>query len=210
MLKKTTHLVFQFKVNLAGIAPTIWRRIQVPAKYNFWDLHVAIQDAFGWLDYHLHAFRLPQRYKSKPLEIGVPDNEWDGEPLLPGWKFPLADYFSDPGQTVGYEYDFGDSWEHQILFEAIILADKTISYPQVIAGGRACPPEDCGGVPGYARLQEIVRDPGDPEHEETMAWLDGHLQKFARPYDPDHFDPAAVRFADPKKRWRSAFAESKK
>jgi hypothetical protein len=40
-------LVHQFLIVLTGIEPLVWRRIQVPAAYSFWDLHVAIQDAMG-------------------------------------------------------------------------------------------------------------------------------------------------------------------
>ena len=50
--------VLQFKVTLADVTPSVWRRIQIPAGYTFWDFHVAVQDAMGWLDYHLHTFRV--------------------------------------------------------------------------------------------------------------------------------------------------------
>jgi hypothetical protein len=53
----TKQTTLQFKITLRHIEPRIWRRIEVPASYSFWDLHVAIQDAMGWLDYHLHVFR---------------------------------------------------------------------------------------------------------------------------------------------------------
>jgi hypothetical protein len=97
MAKTRSRLVYQFKVELTTIEPTIWRRIQVPAKYSFWDLHVAIQDAMGWLDYHLHAFRVPQKHKRKPTEIGIPGDEWDDETVIPGWEVMIADYFAEPG-----------------------------------------------------------------------------------------------------------------
>ena len=64
-------LAYQFKITLKGIDPPIWRRIQVPARYTFWDLHVAIQDSMGWLDYHLHMFRLPDPNTGQPVEIGI-------------------------------------------------------------------------------------------------------------------------------------------
>lgn len=64
-----TH-VLQFLVELQGISPRIWRRIQVPANYNFWDLHVAIQDALGWWDYHMHQFEIKGKGKRKVARIG--------------------------------------------------------------------------------------------------------------------------------------------
>jgi len=57
-MKKKFDQVYQFKITLEGIRPPIWRRIQVPETYTFWDFHVAIQDVMGWLDYHLHEFEI--------------------------------------------------------------------------------------------------------------------------------------------------------
>ena len=96
MSKSLKDLVYQFRVKLVGIEPIIWRRIQVPAKFSFWDLHVAIQDAMGWLDYHLHVYQVHQKYKRRPLEIGIPQDEWDGEVVLPGWQVSISDYFAEP------------------------------------------------------------------------------------------------------------------
>jgi hypothetical protein len=81
------HLIYQFKVTLKDIEPSIWRGVQVPAKYSFWDLHVALQDAMGWLDYHLHAFRMHMPHKSKMIEIG-PDDEGSDNVVMSGWETP--------------------------------------------------------------------------------------------------------------------------
>ena len=159
MTKKKNHLVYQFKVYLTEIDPLIWRRIQVPARYNFWDLHVAIQDAMGWVDYHLHAFRIRQKHKRKTIEIGIPGDEWDDTTVAPGWEIPVDKYFTEPGQVIEYEYDFGDGWIHEVLLEGILLKAKGTKYPKCIGGERACPPEDCGSVPGYYRLIEILKNP---------------------------------------------------
>jgi hypothetical protein len=102
MNKTKNHLVYQFKISLYEIEPCIWRRIQVPAKYSFWDLHVAIQDAMGWLDYHLHAFRIRPKHKKKSIEIGIPVDEWDGDEIIPGWQVPLVDHYTEPGQIAEY------------------------------------------------------------------------------------------------------------
>jgi len=64
------NLIYQFKVTLDGISPPIWRRIQVPARYSFWDLHVALQDAMGWFDCHLHRFNLAKLYDRRKVELG--------------------------------------------------------------------------------------------------------------------------------------------
>ena len=197
------NLVFQCKITLLGIEPPVWRRFQVPAKYSFWDLHVAIQDAMGWLDCHLHAFRVRRKHASKAFEIGIPD-DFDGN-IAPGWEFPLTEFFHEPGQIFGYEYDFGDGWEHEVLLEGILLKDKSFAYPRCLEGARACPPEDCGGVSGYEDLLEILGDPKHEEFEAMNTWLKGN-DKDDLPFDPEKFDPANVRFDNPKKRWKMAFS----
>jgi len=199
-------LVYQFHIKLLGIEPMIWRRIQVPAKFSFWDLHVAIQDSMGWLDYHLHAYRVRQKYKKKPIEIGIPLDEWDGEDVIPGWETAISDYFTELGQTMEYEYDFGDGWEHELLFEGILLKEKDTSYPRCIDGARACPPEDCGSIPGYYNLLEILSNPQHPEYEDHVEWLKGHAKNY-HPYDPERFSPQDVQFDNPKKRWKLAFQD---
>ena len=193
--------IYQFKIELEGITPTIWRRIQVPEDYSFWDLHVAIQDAIGWLDYHLHLFLIRRKHSRVATQIGIPDDyAFEGSPeILPGWEIPISDYFHDVGITADYEYDFGDGWRHKVLLEGILLREKGHKYPRCIDGARACPPEDCGGVHGYSRLLEVLADPDDEEHESMLEWLGGK-------YDPQKFVPGKVKFDNPKQRWKRAFS----
>ena len=84
MSKTKNHLIYQFKITLYEIEPRIWRRIQVPVKYSFWDFHVAIQDSMGWLDYHLHAFRFRPKHKRKFIEVGIPGDDYDDIEVIPG------------------------------------------------------------------------------------------------------------------------------
>ena len=206
--RRKNGLVYQFRITLRHIAPPVWRQIQVPAGYSFWDLHVAIQDAMGWLDYHLHAFDIAPGSERRGKEIGIPSDESvEPEGVLPGWKVKLADVFLQPGQTALYRYDFGDGWEHEILLEGILLGEPAVKYPRCTAGERACPPEDCGGVAGYEHLIEVIRDPKHREHKQMVDWLQGHAKDYT-PYDPDAFNPERVGFDSPKKRWKQAFAES--
>lgn len=200
-----SNLIFQFKITLAGISPSIWRRIQVPKQYSFWDLHVALQDSMGWLDYHLHLFRIRKHHEKRAVEIGIPGEEMDDNITLPGWEIKIAEYFTEPGNEALYEYDFGDSWEHELLLEGILLKEKRVRYPRCIAGERACPPEDCGGVPGYHRLMKILGNPKHGEYQETVNWLKGHAKSY-HPYRPDEFEPEKVHFDNPKKRWKIAFS----
>jgi len=199
MAKKKYNQVFQFKITLEGIKPPIWRRIQVPEIYTFWDLHVAIQDAMGWDDYHFHEFEMVNPSTGLRENIGIASSdEIFGRDVLPGWGEKIADFFSMANRTASYVYDFGDSWEHKIQLEKILPREKNITYPICIKGKRACPPEDCGGIWGYTELLEIINNPEHEEYEEMMEWLGGE-------FDPEHFDEVEVGFDDPDKRRKFAF-----
>lgn len=190
----------EFEVTLLEVHPPVWRRIEVPASYTFWDLHVAIQDAMGWLDYHLHTFRVRDDVIGATAEIGIPDGDaWPGAPeCLPDWEVPVTGYLQAPGARATYEYDFGDGWVHEINLVAIGRRQSGTKYPRCLDGRRACPPEDCGGPPGYAQLLETIADSTDDEYASMMEWLGGS-------FDPEAFSPEQVRFDNPRKRWRIAF-----
>ncbi len=197
----TKRATLQFRVTLMEVEPPVWRRIEVPANYRFWDLHVAIQDAMGWLDYHLHMFRVLNPVTGGTDEIGIPDEDaFEGDPVcLAGWEVPVARYFEAVGTHATYEYDFGDDWVHDVELEAVGRRQAGTKYPRCLDGQRACPPEDCGGPHGYARLLETIADPTDDEYESTLEWLGGA-------FDPEAFSCREVRFENPNMRWRIAFA----
>jgi hypothetical protein len=198
-------LVYQIKVELQHITPAIWRRIEVPSTYTFWDLHVAIQDAMGWMDYHLHAFRFKPKGKTKQITIGIPD-DFDEDNTQAGWAVPISRFFEQPGIEVQYDYDFGDGWCHNVLLEGILLADKQQKYPRCSDGQQACPPEDCGGVPGYQNLITMLNNPEDEGYEDMISWLMKHVKNYES-YNPVFFSPEQVKFDNPKKRFKKAFSE---
>ena len=196
-----TSMVFQFRITLRSIKPSVWRRIQVPGEYSFWDLHVAIQDAMGWLDYHLHQFDVMDFGSRRIMQIGIPDDEFPMEPeVFAGWEVPIAGIFTEAKQKAGYLYDFGDEWQHVVLLEEILPLEADVNYPRCTGGKRRCPPEDCGGIGGYSDFLEIIADPADVEHESTLEWVGGS-------YDLDDFNPADVHFDDPAARYLYAFSE---
>ena len=80
-----------------------------------------------------------------------------------------------------YEYDFGDSWDHDVLFEGCVQAEPGRQYPLCLEGKRACPPEDVGGVPGYAEFLETIQNPDNEQHDEMLEWVGGK-------FDPEAFD----------------------
>ena len=180
----------QFKITLQHITPSVWRSIIVPENYSFWDLHVAIQDAFGWQDRHLHAFEIKGNHE---YQIGIPDP--DGMDFMrtePGWEIKIKKFVSKIGSKIKYTYDFGDDWEHEIVFEKIISED--IKKPICLEGQRACPPEDCGGPHGYMEFCAIMKTKKGNDYEEMKAW-------YGKDYDPEEFDAKKVKFDNPKTRF---------
>lgn len=166
--------VYQIKVGLRGARPPIWRRLEVPADISLARLHEVIQVAFDWYDGHLHVFETPYG------EFGVPDSELGHRAET---SVTLEQVAPDARSKIRYTYDFGDGWEHDILVEKVLDRDEKAGYPRCTGGRRAAPPEDCGGVWGYADLVEILADPAHPEHEGRLDWLGLD--------DPAQFDPAA-------------------
>ncbi|MDA8172652.1 MAG: plasmid pRiA4b ORF-3 family protein [Nitrospiraceae bacterium] len=140
-MSKKYEKVYQFKIALEGIKPPIWRRIQVPENYTFWDLHVAIQDAMGWTDSHLHNFVIKNPSTGRREEIGIPTDDFMEVKIIPGWKKKIANYFSNRNDKAEYIYDYGDDWQHSIQLEKIIDRKENIAYPVCTGGARACPPE---------------------------------------------------------------------
>lgn len=178
MPKRVTPEQMQLKIELRGIEPMIWRRLVLPSRSSLSVLHRAIQASMGWTESHLHQF------DKDGLSYG-PDYAWDpdfGKPLLSQNK-QLKTLFTEPGEWLRYEYDFGDSWTHLIEFERWALPKSATKIPVCIGGARRCPPEDCGGIHGYKHLLAIVADPDHEEHEVMTEWIGGN-------YDPEDFSVA--------------------
>jgi len=113
-MKKKFNQVYQFKITLRDVKPPVWRRIQVPETYTFWDLHVAIQDAMGWEDAHLHEFEMRHPFEGEKVRIGIPDNDHISfVEIIPERKEKIADWFSMDNIVAEYTYDFGDNWKHR-------------------------------------------------------------------------------------------------
>jgi hypothetical protein len=194
------HAILQLKVTLIATDPPVWRRILVLAEYSFADLHAALQDAFGWTESHLHHFLTANPFNRnatyKRIGPPMPEEFPDEEPVLDERKEKISVWLAKPNDMVFYEYDFGDSWMHEVMLERILPAQPKDQYPQLVDGANACPPEDCGGAGGYARLIEVVADPNNEEHDEMLEWLG---LEDANEFDPTRFDPKQVVFRDSRK-----------
>lgn len=154
------------KVTLHHIEPPIWRRLELPADIKLGRLHKVLQTAFGWSDSHLHVFRVGE------VRYGIAVPHFADDATVDERNVRL-DGVARQGDTLIYEYDFGDGWEHELRIERVAPADPTVHYPRCTGGERACPPEDCGGPPGYQHLLQVLRDPTHEEHEEMREWIGG-------------------------------------
>lgn len=175
--------LFQFKITLKEIKPPIWRRIQVK-DCTLDKLHERIQTAMGWTNSHLHQFKIGGVVYGDP------------ELLCEGWQdetLPVNSLQTKISKIVPrngkpfhfeYEYDFGDGWEHEVVFEGCLRAETGTRYPLCLEGDRACPPEDVGGVGGYEEYLEALADPKHKRHEEFMEWRAA--------FDPEAFDAQAT------------------
>ena len=186
--------IYQIKVTLLGTKPPIWRRLHVPADLTLAELHNVLQIAMGWEDGHMHEFRVGQRRFGRP------------EPADPFMRMPrtesertarLSAVLGRTGTKMIYTYDFGDSWEHNIVLEKQLPADPDTTYPVCTDGKLACPPEDCGGIPGFYDLLDALDDPKHERHEELSDWIGDD-------FDPQAFSVDSVNQRLAPKRRRSS------
>lgn len=186
VLIPTQALILRFRIELQATNPLVWRTIEAPGDYTFWDLHVAIQDAMGWLDYHLHRFTIPHPRTKTPQIFGIHNLSQDCDDP-PSWATQIATMFTLSNPVAQYDYDFGDGWRHMVTLVDVLQRDFKLRYPRCVDGARACPPEDCGGVHAFAAIVSGTMD------QDMRRWL-------PRGYDPARFDSKAVRFDDPARR----------
>jgi hypothetical protein len=169
--------VFEMRVALRQIKPPIWRQLLIYGSTSLHGFHGAIQEAFGWQNYHLYEFRLGARRFEAPEQDEATDE--DATDVL------LMDLDLKPGTTLQYTYDFGDDWEHDIRVITVRAHDPGAVYPYCVDGARAGPPEDCGGPHAYQEFLDILADPKHPEHRERREWAGPH-------FSPEVFDIRAT------------------
>ncbi len=179
-----TNKIFQVQIALKNSNPKIWRRVLIPSDLLLSDFHKVIQTTMGWSNSHLHQFIKDQVYYT----VRFPDDDsWDdGENVdYTEKKLRVSDLLTAENETITYEYDFGDSWGHEIILEKILPVGEKTQYPTCLTGKRSCPPEDCGGVWGYADMLKILKHPDHDEYEGIVEWLGDE-------FDPAYFDKEEV------------------
>ena len=162
--------ILQLKISLRYIKPPIWRRVLVPDNLLLGQLHSVIQASMGWDNCHLHAFRSGGGFG--PTEYASAATAQDLGPAAPHEDAVfLGQLVGRKGQAFSYEYDFGDSWQHEVKVEKIMPFDPGLKAPVCLEGERACPPEDCGGVPGYFDVLQALERPRTKGAKAMLQWL---------------------------------------
>ena len=176
--------VHRLKITLLDVAPQIWRRVDIPSATKLPQVSRILLAAMGWEDYHLHEFVVGDTH------YGTEDPEFPRGVLSERGR-TLAEIAPRVRDRFDFEYDFCDGWRHRVTVEAIIAREEGVTYPRCTGGARACPPEDCGGPPGYEELLETLADPQHDEHEAASKWAGAS-------FDPRAFDLAATNARLPK------------
>jgi len=174
--------IYQIQIALTRYQPKIWRRVLIQPDLPLSDFHLAIQIVMGWENSHLHQFIKNKTFYTERLQD---DWGWGDMNNVDYKDLKISDLLEKEKDKIDYEYDFGDSWHHDVILEKILPADDKLKYPICTDGKLACPPEDCGGIWGYANLLEILKNPKHEEYEEYLEWFGGE-------FDPNHFDKDAV------------------
>lgn len=166
--------IARLKVSLDNVTPKVVRRVEVPLAIRLDRLHLVLQAALGWENYHLWEIR------AGGVGFGIPDSDW-GDGPLDARKVTLQDVVEDTGaKRLRYLYDFGDGWEHTIKIERIEPAQAGVDYPRLLDAQGRCPPEDVGGPWGYAEYLEALADPEHERHAEMVEWRGEGFDPFRR------------------------------
>ena len=170
------------RIELRDTDPLIWREVEVPTSITLKVLHDIVQITMGWLDVHLWEFTIDKTSYGLPI-----DDDWSAAPRASALKVRLRDVLRPRKTNMDYLYDFGDSWEHRISVTKLRPGLPGVSYPHYIGGEWGCPPEDCGGIPGYYHMLDALADPKHPNHAEIAEYLED--------WDPKEIDEFPLRIA---------------
>lgn len=172
--RKAPEKVFVLRLDVVGTRPRIWRRLLVRETMWLSRLHDTIQILFDWFDYQTHAFAFDELRFGNPLrreELTIEDDR----------DVTLADLDLERRERFTYGYHFAEGWQVDIKIEKIEPVTKGMAYPQCVAGERAGPPEDCGGLEAFHDMLACLKEPDTDLGSEWREWL-------GPDYDPDVCD----------------------
>jgi len=176
---RTQPATFTVRISLNDSQPVIWRRLELRSDLLLIQVHTAIQEAFGLWNYHLHRFAIGADPFDRAAErFDCPEEatyEDDGFPLTT--EVRLDETMGDPGDVLHYVYDFGDNWDLTIELESINEHEPEMPA-RIVAGERAAPPEDCGGIRTAMELSEVLDDLDTFDPEAATAALMSPLAGF--------------------------------
>lgn len=161
---------YRLRIELDGVSPAIWRQLELSSKTTLPELHRFLQAVMGWANCHDHEF-IDQHGHIFVDQYSMPNAE-DERRFIREELFTLSSLARAPGDSFFYRYDLGDNWRHTVTLEAMrpfMAIDSDL--PVCVDGARNCPPEDCGGVPGYTHLLQILADPAHEQYQEKREWL---------------------------------------
>ncbi len=154
--------IWRIRIELLGVVPKVWRRVDTSCAVSLARLHDIVQGAMGWDDAHLFSWH-------------------DGTGQTELAKEATFSAMCGLGESLVYVYDFGDYWRHRVLVEQEIEPVVGLIYPRCVGGRNACPPEDCGGTWGYADLKKTLSGPRNAKRRQLVEWLGSN-------FDPKAFD----------------------
>lgn len=169
--------IYQFHIALEHTEPLVWRRILVSSEFSLQALHSVLQMTMGWQMSHLYGFTVGKKIYSEPDDFA---------------RTQFGEVTTKISAAIGleksfrYDYDFGDDWRHVITVEAMLDRDPSFNYPICIGGANACPPEDCGSIPGFENLKAALSDKDHAEHDDLLMWVGGYFDFTA--FDPNRIN----------------------
>ena len=197
-LKRPNVSEYHLRIKLNNIGIDIWRELKVPSNVELDFLGHLLVDIMGWEDVHLFHFMHNKVFYSDQESV---DMSFRGNVKLYS-DYTLSDLLKTEKDKMTFEYDFGDSWWHEISVVGIRPYRKGEKHRITFVDGRgACPPEDCGGVPGYERLLEMAKKKRkSAEEKEELEWYD-----IDKHYDPN--DPDVISCQEAAEEWDEALRE---
>lgn len=187
-------LKYTLRITMKNISPAIWRKVEVPSNISLRHLSELIMAVMGWSGYHMNQFRKGIDTYYEPSYQRDGDMEDFSDVRIRHFnqeEVSIGEVLHEKGRSFTFEYDFGDSWEHEVLLSSVAdYADGEPRKIRFISGKRACPPEDCGGLWGYDELCRIVRKKVSGkrltrDERERLEWYSGDYDDC---FDPEHLD----------------------